>query len=359
MRSSEKLSRFFQGTAVVLALGMLLVVGVSQTQQEEIELEDFSFELGRIDIPEGLDELIKKQDERKKNQKHLEKRIVDPFIDFVIEENLKDITAKIDRSSFYGKQIDDTLRLFHSRSTEIVELRKDLVERIVTPILDMSELNPEHRIGFSFEVRGVPHSDGTVSWGISTNITTKNNRRIPLSNTNTSTSSGTIIELEDFSFSIGQMQNIDIVVTCTKGKYQYPIVNADGWVFTSISHECEHDFRSVYPGDNWIIKKQDWIYTIELFRPYEQGGEVAMNLMRAANQQSHQLNSSNVTDPPNPVQLADSDSQACSGGPWYARFTVGLTLVVEEKYTGETRYLGNIEPDYLKNKLRGSWITCP
>ena len=84
-----------------------------------------------------------------------------------------------------------------------------------------------------------------------------------------------------------------------------------------------------------------------------------MNLMSAANQQSNQLNSSNVTDPPNPVQLSNTDTQSCSDGAWYVRFTVGLTLVVEEKLTGETRYLGEIKQNHLAGKLRGSWITCP
>ena len=344
MKSSKKFIRSFQGIAVALGFGMLLVVGGFVYAQKIIELPDFSFGHGESEekITEFKEVESTPESIRESEHEALEARLVDPIIDAFIEEDLRFFKTAEARGSDVLSELEQS---YHTRTTQVIHLRKQFVKQIVTPLLDITPEQRENKTTvISHQIRRTPKRDGGFSISMTSGFSFREQISIelndlvsmvlpvtPFSGNQTQSfvpAGTTVYEIPDFEFVAQPLSYAVITCTCTNIKYAPPQQKGtSNYIYTQLTGDCEHDFRDNYSEADWEIVSANidtWIWEISLVKTGDGDGLVGNNQASLS-----MLNS----DPPNPASLFDYDSHLpCESGTWNTIVNVGLKLIVRNKH---------------------------
>ena len=334
-------------TVVVSALTLVCGVGVTDTQQEYRELEDFKKEWGIFHSP---DNPPKKLIGRRQATKLLERRIVDPFIDVAIENNMEETREILRKKFLLGKEFEDSFIFYLTRKTnDVIDLRSSMMKGIITPILDAREKikdAPSPYLNYSYIVQKNTTLEGNESWWTKVDVSS-NEKPLPPVFLN---SSQGYIALDDFTLNLGRVKNQDFKVTCTNGRYVPPMVHMGVFVRTSISHDCTHNLWTIFPINEWEIDSINWVYEIEL--TWQGTGGVGATPMK-------EISTVSAPGPnPPPHQLHDFDIEKCLDGDWGVNFTMGLHIVVRNKRDPtDLRTMGGEFTNFVP--LPSARIICP
>ena len=342
MQTSGKISRFIQGTVVVLALGMLLVIGGFVSAQRVIELPDLSFggeddgvEFTKFKEVETTQERI-----REKEQEALEARLVDPIISDFIKDDLRYFKTAQTRNSDVVSALEQS---YHSRSFQVIHLRKELVKQIVIPLLD---LTPEQKSNkttvISNHIIKTPKKNGGVSISITSGFSFKERLSIELNDFPSLTLPTTtsfagmlsenavkVYEIPDIEFQAPALTHSIIEVDCTNIKYAPPQQGGGGtsnYIWTQLTGDCEHNLRENYPADTWEIispNTDTWIWEISLV---DNTGSGSHPVWYTANGPQPIVM---MMDPSNPASLLAYDAHhPCKSGYWNTVVNIGLNIRV-------------------------------
>ena len=353
MKIPERLSRFFHGTAVVLPLGMLLVVGGVVSAQKVIELPDLSLGVDddRVEFTEFKEVENTPERIREKEQEALEARLVDPVIDAFIEDDLRYFKTVQARGSDVVSALEQS---YHSRIVEVMYLRKEFIKRLVIPLLD---LTPEQKSNKTTVVSNyiikTPKENG-MSLTMTSGFSFKERLSIKLDDFPSFTflpittffegmqSLGEVkvYEIPEIKYvAPGPSRNVTVKVTCTNIKYAPPQQKqrigggTSNYIWTQLTGDCEHDFRDNYSENDWeiISSNQDtWIWEITLVDNTEEKGRPAW--YTANGPQPIMM----MSDPPNPAPLVAYDAHyPCKSGYWNTIVNIGMKLLVRNKHDNQ------------------------
>ena len=291
MNIQEKLSRFVQGTAVVLALGMLLVIGGFVYAQKIIELPDFSFSGGDDGVE--FTEFKEAESTPESIREALEVRLVDPLISAFIEEDLRFFRTAQDRGS---DVLTDLEQSYHNRTMHVIHLRTLFAKQIVPPLLDLTPEQKNKTIVISNHVRGTPKKNGGISISMVSGLSFEERLSIELNDLSSviqdydapyaemlslDPNPIKVYELPDIEFVAAPLSHARIKVKCTNVKYAPPQQGGGGtydYIWTQITGDCKHNFRVNYSEDSWEImssNKDTWIWEIKLVDNTDRGASLA------------------------------------------------------------------------------------